>query len=159
MQVWVVCMTSQQAISFRCATRQDYDFAWRLYSRTIREITEALIGWNEIKQSASFADQWRPEEVRVIVTAGTDIGWLQTALVSDTMFIKQMYIDPAYQRMGIGTRVMGIVIAEASKEQLPVALAVMKNNPAQRLYSRLGFLITHTDRYKFYMQRNPLVGG
>ena len=148
-------MTSQQAISFRSATRQDYDFAWRLYSTTIRDITEALIGWNEIKQSASFADQWRPEEVRVIVADGIDIGWLQTALVSDTVFLKQLYIDPSCQRMGIGTWVMGIVIAEASKKHMPVALAVMKNNPAQRLYNRLGFLITHTDRYKFYMQRNP----
>ena len=51
-------MTSHQAISFRSATRQDYDFAWRLYSTTIRDIAEALIGWDEIKQSASFADQW-----------------------------------------------------------------------------------------------------
>src|SRR5579862_1648791 len=87
----VVCMTSHQAISFRSATRQDYDFAWRLYSTTIRDITEALIGWDEIKQSASFADQWRPEEVRVIVADGIDIGWLQTAPVSDTVFLKQLY--------------------------------------------------------------------
>jgi ribosomal protein S18 acetylase RimI-like enzyme len=146
-------MTSEQTIAFRSAAPQDYDFAWRLYAATIREITESLIGWDESKQSASFANQWRLDEVRIIVADGEDIGWLQTALIRDTVFLKQLYIDPSRQGMGIGTRVLGIIIEKASKKYMPVALAVMKNNPAQRLYSRLGFEIIHADQHKFYMER------
>jgi len=38
-------------------------------------------------------------------------------------------------------------------------MAVMKINPAIRLYERLGFRITHADEYKFYMRADPQAGA
>jgi ribosomal protein S18 acetylase RimI-like enzyme len=148
-------VTSEQTISLRPATPDDYDFSWSLYVTTIRGMTEELLGWHQDRQSASFAAGWRVEEVRIILADSSAVGWLQTALVDDAVFLKQLYIDPSFHRMGFGTRVIRSIIGEARRNRMPVALAVMKNNPARYLYFRLGFRTQYADQYKFYMQRDP----
>ncbi len=147
-------MNSEGTITLRPAATQDLEYAWRLYVTTIREYAAAVMSWNETQQRTSFAAHWQLDEVRIIVADGSDIGWLQTGVIENTIFLKHLYIDPSCQRMGYGTRVMATVIAEAASKNMPVALAVMRNNPARRLYSRLGFRATHSDEYKFYMQRD-----
>ena len=146
-------MLDEQTIRIRPAAADDYSFAWHLYSSTIRDLTDALMGWNELKQRESFLAEWRLEEVRIIVLDGADIGWFQTAAIDDTIFVKQLYVDPQSQGRGIGTHVLQTVIGEASSKGMSVALAVMKNNPAQRLYRRLGFQTKHADNFKLYMER------
>jgi hypothetical protein len=51
------------------------------------------------------------------------------------------------------------VIGEAAGLHQAVSLAVVKINPALRLYQRLGFRITHHDDRKFYMTRDPDAAG
>ena len=62
-------------------------------------------------------------------------------------------LDRSFQRQGIGTRVMQIVIEEAQRQSKAVTLGVVKINPARRLYERLGFRTTGEDEYKLYMRR------
>lgn len=57
------------------------------------------------------------------------------------------------QRKGIGTELMHRLIGEAARLNQAVRLAVVKINPALRLYARLGFQTTHEDDRKFYMKR------
>ena len=47
------------------------------------------------------------------------------------------------------------LIGEAARLNQAVCLAVVKINPALRLYERLGFQVTHEDDRKFYMKRDP----
>ena len=67
-----------------------------------------------------------------------------------------MFVDGPFQRMGIGTEVMGRLIGEATAFNLAVRLNVVRINPARRLYERLGFRITHEDDRKFYMKRDAM---
>ena len=46
------------------------------------------------------------------------------------------------------------LIADAAQTHHSVRLAVVKINPAVRLYERLGFQITHEDDRKFFMKRD-----
>jgi GNAT superfamily N-acetyltransferase len=97
------------------------------------------------------------EEVRIITVAAgdgwQDAGWLQTAPHGDAIFLKEIYLDPPFQRQGIGTRVMQIVIDETRRQSKAVTPGVVKINPARRLCERLGFHVTHDDDYKFRMRR------
>ena len=52
---------------------------------------------------------------------------------------------------------MRLLIEEAASTEKAVALAVVKINPARRLYERLGFRVTHEDQHKLYMRRDPLM--
>ncbi|HXO49861.1 MAG TPA: GNAT family N-acetyltransferase [Mycobacterium sp.] len=102
-----------------------------------------------------FARQWQLAEVRIITVAGEDVGWLQTALADDAIFLGQLYLDGRFQRHGIGSRVMHVLIEDAMHAKKAITLAVVKINPARRLYDRLGFRVTHEDQHKVYMRREP----
>jgi len=145
--------TVMPPIALHPAQSVDLPFCRRVTHETTRWIVEQLFGWDEDQQVEKFARQWNVDEVRIITVATGDAGWLQTALVKDVVFLKQIYLDRPFQRHGIGTRVMQIVIEEAKRQSKAVALGVAKINPARPLYERLGFRTTHEDEYKFYMRR------
>jgi GNAT superfamily N-acetyltransferase len=145
-------------IALRPARAADLAFCRRIDHETMRWIIDELFGWEEARQVDNFARKWRVEEARIITVAAgdawQDAGWLQTAPCDDAILLKEIYLDPPFQRQGIGTRVMQIVIDEAQRQSKAVTLGVVKINPARRLYERLGFHTTHDDEYKFYMRRD-----
>jgi hypothetical protein len=50
---------------------------------------------------------------------------------------------------------MHVLIEDAIHAKKAITLAVVKINPARRLYDRLGFRVTHEDQHKVYMRREP----
>jgi ribosomal protein S18 acetylase RimI-like enzyme len=142
------------AITFRQAQVGDFDYCANLYfawmDRTIEEL--------KIDRPAhvcSFHERWHVHEVRIITRDGLGIGWLQSRVEDEALFLAQLFLDRQYQGQGIGTEVMHRLIDEAKREGRAVTLGVVKTNPALRLYQRLGFCTTHEDERKVYMRREP----
>jgi len=141
-------------IVLRPAVSQDFEYCKRLYFTGMKKIIEEL-GLDMSAQAASFLQNWDLAEVRIIAVGNSDVGWLQSSVRDDGLFVAQLFVDDPFQGQGIGTEVMNRLIGEASRLNQAVCLAVVKTNPALRLYERLGFHITHEDDRKFYMKRNP----
>ena len=78
---------------------------------------------------------------------------MQTRTEEDALFLAQLFVERALQGRGVGTEVMNRLIGEAADAGQAMILDVVKTNPAQRLYERLGFRTTHEDERKFYMRR------
>ena len=138
-------------IAFRPALEQDYEACRRLYfsqmEKTIRELD-----LDPVAHAAGFREQWIPSQVRIIQFGGQDVGWLQVIDRSEGLLLAQIFVESQYQNQGIGTHVMRRVIEQAAEKCLPLALAVVKNNRALRLYQRLGFRVVQEDGCKFYMR-------
>ncbi len=141
-------------IVLRPAVTQDFEYCKRLYFTGMKKIIEEL-GLDMAAQTVGFHENWELAEVRIIAVGTSDAGWLQSSVRDDGLFVAQLFVDDPFQRQGIGTEVMNRLIGEAARLNLGVRLAVVKTNPALRLYERLGFHITHEDDRKFYMKRNP----
>jgi GNAT superfamily N-acetyltransferase len=141
-------------IVLRPAVSQDFEYCKRLYFTGMKKIIEEL-GLDMSAQAASFLQNWDLAEVRIIAVGNSDVGWLQSSVRDDGLFVAQLFVDDPFQGQGIGTEVMNRLIGEASRLNQAVCLAVVKTNPALRLYERLGFHITHEDDRKFYLKRNP----
>ena len=141
-------------IALRTASPQDFEYCKRLYFAGMTKIIEEL-HLNIAAQAVSFHEQWALTQVRIITFDGSDVGWLQRIIQDDVLFFAQLFVDGPFQRKGIGTEVMHRLIGEAARLNQAVRLAVVKINPALRLYERLGFQITHEDDRKFYMKRDP----
>jgi ribosomal protein S18 acetylase RimI-like enzyme len=139
-------------VHLRAYQAQDFDFARQLYFETMRWAIERLFGWGHAHQEASFADWFVPAEVSIIVAGGVDVGWIQQREEAGAIFLGSIYVKPAMQRKGIGTRVVQMVLELGRQRSQPITLAVMKINPAVELYQRLGFQITHEDEHKLYMR-------
>jgi ribosomal protein S18 acetylase RimI-like enzyme len=136
----------------RPARPEDFEYCATLYFSGMEEIIREL-NLDRAAQVASFRQQWEATQVRIITLDAADIGWVQATTRDDALFLAQLFVEPAFQRQGIGTEVMKHLIDEATRACQAVTLGVVKTNPALRLYERLGFRITHDDDRKFYMRR------
>jgi GNAT superfamily N-acetyltransferase len=141
-------------VAFRPAGSGNFDYCERLYFAEMERINRELKLDRDL-QRASFRRQWQVTEVRIITLDGADIGWLQSRTQDGTFFLGQLFVEAPRQRRGIGTEVMNRLIGEATHAGQAMTLAVVKINPAKRLYDRLGFHVVHEDERKFYMRREP----
>ena len=140
----------------RPARPEDFDYCAHLYFEGIENVTAEL---DLEAQVAGFRQRWDVTQVRNITRNGTDIGWLQSFVRDDALFLGQLFVDGAWQRQGIGTEIVKGLIAEATRAGRALTLGVVKTNPALRLYERLGFRTTHEDERKFYMRRDSVRPG
>jgi ribosomal protein S18 acetylase RimI-like enzyme len=141
-------------IALRPACSDDYAFALNLYVETIKPLARTWTEWVDEDQQARFASLWRPDDTRIITLDGQeDIGWVEFRQTGDEIFLKQLYIVPAHQRRGIGSRVMQRLFEERRGAAKSIALFVLKNNPAFWFYERHGFSVALETRTKFVMRR------
>ena len=62
----------------------------------------------------------------------------------DHLFFSEIQILPEYQGNGLGTKILEEQIQYAKSLGLPLRLQVLRENKAQQLYLRLGFIVTGT---------------
>lgn len=135
----------------RPATAGDLEFAWRLYERLMKARTEALIPWRAERQREVIEGALRSGGMEMITAGGKSIGWIHVNDNADGIDLHQIYLVPAQQRRGIGTDILKHLQARAAALGRPLRLNVLVNNPARRLYERLGFRIERSDTMKHYM--------
>jgi ribosomal protein S18 acetylase RimI-like enzyme len=128
-------------ITLREAKAEHYDFCLHLFLLTMRPYMDELNVWDEEQQRSVFASQWKLEEVRIISVDGNDVGWLQVAELPAEIRLQKVFILPEYQRSGIGSEVLSRLLAGWKLTDKKIVLRVLKNNPARRLYERLGFSV------------------
>lgn len=141
------------SFSFRPATADDYAFLYALHVAAMKEYVARTWGWDDAWQEQFFAEHFDPAAVSMIVVDGAVIGAIAVEWQTNAAFISSIEILPDYQGRGIGAAVIRGVIAEADARGLPVALRVLKINPAQRLYARLGFQRTGETPTHYLMRR------
>ena len=102
-----------------------------------------------------------PEAAFHIVLA--DGGWagrLYFCRVADEIRVIDISLRPEYRRRGIGTTLLGALLAEANDLGCRVTLQVERRNPARRLYERLGFQSCGDDGVYVRMEwRSPELSG
>jgi ribosomal protein S18 acetylase RimI-like enzyme len=85
-------------------------------------------------------------------------GWLQIRDRRTRVTLHQMHLLPAYRNRGIGGAIMRELQRQARQERKPIYLRVLKGNPAQALYARLGFEVTGEDERRYDMRWRPDAG-
>jgi ribosomal protein S18 acetylase RimI-like enzyme len=140
-------------IALRSARPEDFDYCARLYFEGMENIIKEL-NLDMAAQTAGFRERWDVMQVRIVTLDGRDIGWMQSFVKDDALFLGQLFVDEGLRGQGIGTELVKGLIEEAASGGRAVTLGVVKTNPALRLYERLGFRITHDDERKFYMRRD-----
>ena len=151
-------MNSPMPVVLRPALQQDFDYCRRLYFAEMRWIIEELL-LDETAQEIGFAEQWEPAQVRIMQLDGVDIGWLQTIVQEDALFVAQIFVDRLFQRRGMGSQVMKRLIGEAAQLHQTVRLNVVKINPARRWYEREGYQAAIPHRKKAADYKVMLVEG
>jgi ribosomal protein S18 acetylase RimI-like enzyme len=137
-------------IGYRPLTDADLPFVAALYAST-RQEELAQTGWPQAAidafllsqheaQHAHYALHYAGMEWLIIQdAAGAPIGRLYLAEWTSEFRIVDIALLPDARGRGIGRAVLEDVLALAQGAGKPASIHVEKNNPARRLYERLGF--------------------
>ena len=142
-------MSRSDTVELRAIGDADAEFLFAVYAATRAEEL-ALTGWTDaqkqaflsMQHDAQLKDYWSNYDTsrfRIVVCSGSDAGRLYVERRGGQLHIIDIALLPAFRNRGIGTRLIGQLASEADAAGLDVRIHVESNNPAQRLYARLGF--------------------
>lgn len=132
------------------------EFLFRLLEVALGPYVEQVYGaWNEEEQRERFFETTDPETHEIVEWEGVEIGCLKVAVRAEEIALHRVFLLPAHQNRGIGTRLVRGILAEGERQRLPVRLRVFHVNPAKRFYRRLGFVVTGETETHLLMEKGP----
>lgn len=155
-------------LSLRVAGPADRELLFRIFAST-RDEELAAVGWNDEQietflhgqfeaQDRFYREHYEGTTYAVVECEGEAAGRLYLARWPEEIRIMDIALLPAWRGRGIGTALLGEVIEEAEREGKRVSIHVEFNNPARRLYERLGFREAEYRGVYLYMVREPTGG-
>ena len=142
-------------VSLRAARDQDTGLALTLYLQTMLPLLAALGLGDEHRLRARFRQGYRPECSTFVQVRGMDVGWMQVSAGPAGLHLDQLHLASGWRGRGIGSHLLGGLLAGAAEAGSTVALDVIRGNPAIGLYRRLGFRVVGEDEEKFQMLWRP----
>jgi len=156
-------------IRFRPIQPEDQELLYQVYAST-RETELAAVAWAEGEREAFLRQQfeaqhrWYQEnyegaEFLVILRDGAPAGRLYVVRWEKEIRLIDIALLPAHRNGGVGSAILGQILAEGDALALPVSIHVERWNPALRLYERLGFAPIEDRGVYLLMQRPPAPAG
>ena len=139
----------------------DAAFLRELYATTRPEVDS----WDEAERNVFLEIQFQAQELgwvdrfpdshhELILLDGRPVGRLWVAWSAKECRLVDMTLLPAHRRSGIGTRVVGDVLAEADRAGVPARLTVERTNLASLAFcARLGFQVCADDSVFVALER------
>ena len=144
-------METVPAVSLRRETDGDLGFLKDLYAASREHEMAVLVDWSDT-QKLDFLDQqfnaqrshyrkhYPDARFDIIERGGQPLGRLYVAVLAQEIRLMDISLMPLARNAGIGGRICLDVMARAERHGRIVSLHVEDDNPAKRLYERLGFL-------------------
>ena len=142
-------MAKATDLSFRPIGDADTEFLRRVYASTRAEEME-LVDWPEAEkekfldfqfdaQHRYYQEQFPAGRFDLIVWRGEPVGRFYLDSREDELRLIDIALLPEYRGRGLGGGILRDLLARATEERKAVRIHVEQNNPALRLYQRLGF--------------------
>lgn len=139
---------NNEALTLHPVSGRDEAFLLELYASTRADLelaacdaaTRALLVRMQFNAQQAHYRAAHPHASLSIVTGPAGpLGQLCVEHGADGIRLVDISLLPQYRRRGIGTRLLGGLMAQAGQAALPLRLSVLSDNPALALYRRLGF--------------------
>ena len=136
-------------ITLRAARPEDEAFLFEVYASTRRpelaaldwsdEMKEAFLRSQAAAQQAYYQEHYPTSEFLIIERNREAVGRYYLGSWEDEFRLIDIALLPAARGEGIGRRLIESLLEKARISDKPVRLHVERENPALRLYDRLGF--------------------
>jgi ribosomal protein S18 acetylase RimI-like enzyme len=137
------------AIALRAETLGDQEFLFHLYAST-RQAEMAQVPWTPEQKEAflwmqfeaqgdAYHQRFKTASFQIVEVNGEAAGRLYLDRRLAKIRIVDIALLPEWRGRGIGTYLLGKILAEGQRRRLPVSIHVEQTNPALSLYQRLGF--------------------
>jgi ribosomal protein S18 acetylase RimI-like enzyme len=149
----------------RASLPEDRDFLFRLYVSTRMDEIRGF-GWSAVQQDAFFRMQFNAQqqwyqatystaENQIIEKDQESIGRMIVQRGAGTWRLLDISLLPEHRGQGIGGELIRNVIKDCGAAGAVLQLQVVNTNPAQRLYTRLGFIKIGEDQIYTQMELRP----
>ena len=136
-------------LRLRPAVDADRPFLCAVYADS-RQPEMRLVPWTDEQKALFLTSQFEAQdrhyrthypnaEFNIIVVEGVDAGRLYIHRDPEEIRIMDIALLAPFRNRGCGSRLLEAILAEATQAGARVTLHVEADNPAQRLYARLGF--------------------
>jgi len=143
--------------TLRPAVQEDLEFVFKVTKAAMGPYVEATWGsWDDGVQRARVAETFSVCTHQLVYVGKNLAGVLAVKHHPDHLRLLKVFLHPSFQSKGIGTMLVNRVIELADREGLPVRLRALRVNPAKSLYERLGFVVTHEEPERYFMERKPM---
>lgn len=138
-------------LSLRAATDADFDFCESLSREHMAGYRQARgIAWDP----GRYRGSWAEFENLLVEVDGERVGALRLSMAEGALEIRDLQVLPGLRGRGIGAWAVRQARAMALERGLPeLRLRVFPDNPARRLYQRLGFIESATVDGIIHMSR------
>jgi ribosomal protein S18 acetylase RimI-like enzyme len=152
-------------ISLRDTGEADRPFLLELYT-SVRGAEMAMVPWAEAQKRAFVEMQFEAQlrgyaethpggTHQIILSAGKPAGRVYLDRDERAIHILDITIAPAGRSLGLGSAVLGEILAEADKTGKTVGIFVEDFNSSRRLFERLGFCVAGQDGFLLRLERPP----
>ncbi|WP_326658588.1 GNAT family N-acetyltransferase [Streptomyces sp. NBC_00385] len=141
--------------ALRPATPEDLEAIVELRAVVMRPDLVRLGRFDEDRVRRRMRESYVPEHTSVIVVEGRFAGSVTLRPHQDGHCLESFFVDEKVQGRGIGSAVLGELLARTDAEGVPVRLDVLQGSPARRLYERHGFVPEREDAVDVFMVRRP----
>jgi len=142
-------MTATGKITLRPVQDSDDEFLVKVYGST-REQELAQVPWSREQKDAFVRMQWQAQKLHyahehpraehaVISIDGVPVGRVYLDRNGEEFHILDITLLPQYRNRGVGSFLLGQIMAEAKQTAKPVTIYVENYNRSLRLFERLGF--------------------
>lgn len=140
-------------ITFRVIEDSDLDFLRSLYATTRAE-EMSIVPWSKEQKDAFLSDQFDAQHhyytaqfpkasFLVVGRNGVDVGRVYLDRREHELRLIDIALMPEFRGQGLGTALLMEIFNECRFSAIATRIHVEKNNPAMRLYLRLGFKPVH----------------
>jgi len=153
------------ALALRDVRPDDEPFLFRVFADSRRNEL-ARVPWTEAQRLAFLASQFATQyryyrehydgaTYHIVLADMEPVGRLFIARWRDETRIMDIALVTEHQGIGIGSRVLSALCAEADATGAPMGIHVEKQNRARHLYARLGFEPREDRGVYWYLVRPP----
>jgi ribosomal protein S18 acetylase RimI-like enzyme len=159
-------VTPPPVVTLRPGTPADAPFFLSVYASTRAEELarvpwrpeekDAFVRMQFDAQARHYAAHYAPQATfDVVLVDGVPAGRLIVHRGPRDVRVVDISLLPAFRGRGVGTRVLQPVLDEAAAQGKRVSIHVEVENPAQRLYARLGFVKVAQEGFSWLLHREP----
>jgi len=125
-----------------------------LRAAAMRDSLERVGRYDPERARQRLRDGWAPAHTWSIEVEDSRAGFYTLRPVDGGLKLDHLYILPAMQNLGLGSRVMQRIAAQADAAGLAVSLGALRDSPSNAFYQRHGYVKTGEDPWDIYYVRS-----
>lgn len=120
----------------RRANQGDYEFCYELTKQNMYDLfCRHWDGWLD----SEFRKGFVVENIQIIRVRDKAVGYFSHVTNKDSLYIDNIQLAPEFQGQGIGTKLLTDFLTQ--NQHTLIRLTTFEDNPAKRLYEKLGFRV------------------